>query len=95
MSRSLTQDQRGRTTEGAGDAASAEKDLAQQIFDTMIQVHGQQPGHRPVHAKGIVSQGDFVPSKAAASLSRAAHFQGASVPLTVRFSDGGPDPNGA
>jgi catalase len=71
----------------------ANKDLAQQIFDTMLQVHGTKPGYRPVHAKGIVCQGTFTPSKDAASLSKAAHFQGASVPLTVRFSDGAPDPS--
>jgi catalase len=72
-------------------AAPADKDLAQQIFDTMIQVHGTTAGFRPVHAKGIVCQGTFDPSKEAASLSKAAHFQ-ASVPVTVRFSDGAPDP---
>ncbi len=69
------------------------KDLAQQIFETMIQVHGHQPGHRPVHAKGIVCQGTFVPSKEAATLSMAAHFQKASMPVTVRLSEGSPDPS--
>ncbi|HMB96234.1 MAG TPA: catalase family peroxidase [Tepidisphaeraceae bacterium] len=71
----------------------AEKDLAQQIFDVMIQVPGNKPDHRPVHAKGIVCQGTFAPSKEAAALSIAAHFQGASVPLTVRFSDGATSPS--
>jgi catalase len=71
----------------------AGNDLAQQIFDTMLKVPGTKPGFRPVHAKGIVCQGTFVPSKDAASLSKAAHFQGASVPVTVRFSDGAPDPH--
>jgi catalase len=70
-----------------------DKNLAQQIFDTMIQVHGTKPGYRPVHAKGIVCQGTFAPSKEAATLSKAAHFQRASVPVTVRFSDGAPDPS--
>src|SRR5262245_17422990 len=63
-------------------------DLAQQVFDTMLKVPGTKPGHRLVHAKGIVCQGTFVPSKDAASLSKAVHFQGPSVPVTVRFSDG-------
>jgi catalase len=67
-------------------------DLAQQIFDTMIRVPGVKPGHRPVHAKGIVCQGTFASSGKAAALSKAAHFQGVSVPLTVRFSDAAPDP---
>jgi catalase len=67
-------------------------DLAQQIFDVMIQMPAFKPGHRPVHAKGIVSQGTFTPSGGAAAISKAAHLQGAAVPVTVRFSDGPPDP---
>ena len=70
----------------------ADQDLAQQIFETMIQVHGVTAGHRPVHAKGIVCEGTFTPSADAATLSKAAHFQKVSVPVTVRFSDGSPDP---
>lgn len=68
------------------------KDLAQQIFDTMVQLPGNKPGHRLVHAKGIVCQGTFSPSKDAAMFSQAAHFRGAAVPVIVRFSDAGPDP---
>ena len=67
-------------------------DLAQQIFDTMLQVPGVKPGHRPVHAKGIVCQGTFTSTGKVAALSKAAHFQGASSPLTIRFSDAAPDP---
>src|SRR6266404_2961104 len=70
-----------------------DKDLAQQIFDLMANMHGVKPGFRPVHAKGIVCQGTFTPSKEAATLSKATHFQGASVPVTVRFSEGSPDPS--
>jgi len=73
-------------------SAAEEKSLAEQIYDTMLQVHGITPGYRLVHAKGVVCEGTFVPSKSAASLSRAAHFQGTSVPVTVRFSGGAPDP---
>ncbi len=77
---------------GAGVEASTDQALAQQIFDTMIQVHGERPDYRPVHAKGIVCQGTFAPSGEAANLSKAAHFRGGSVPVTVRFSAGPPDP---
>ena len=69
------------------------KDLAQQIFDTMLQAPGTTPGFRPVHPKGLVTQGTFVPSGEAATLSKAAHFQGPSVPVIVRFSDGSPNPS--
>ena len=72
----------------AADNAQAGKTLAQQIFDAMVQEQGVQPGHRIAHAKGIVVEGTFVPSPAAARLSRAAHLQGGPVPVTVRFSDG-------
>ena len=67
------------------------KDLAQQVFDTMVQLPGNKPGNRPVHAKGIVCQGTFSASKEAATFSRAAHLSG-TVPVTVRFSDAAPDP---
>jgi catalase len=72
--------------------AAEEKSLAEQIFDTMIQLPGNNPAYRAAHAKGVVCQGTFMPSKDAAKLSKAAHFQGASVPITVRFSNGPPDP---
>src|SRR5271166_6132115 len=75
----------------AGAQPAADKSLAQQIFDTMLQA-GAKPGYRAAHAKGIVCQGTFAPSKGAATLSKAAHFQGTSVPVTVRFSSGSPDP---
>jgi catalase len=66
--------------------------LAREIFETMIQAHGVKAGFRPVHAKGIVCQGTFASTKQAKALSKAAHFQGTPVPVTVRFSDGGADP---
>jgi catalase len=69
----------------------ADTDLARQIFETMIQVHGVTAGHRPVHAKGIVCEGTFTPSAEATTLSKAPHFQKASVPVIVRLSDGSPE----
>ena len=81
----------GSSGQESGGKALTEKELVHQIFDTMVQVHGVKPGYRVVHAKGIVCQGMFTPSKDAATLSRASHFQGA-VPVTIRLSDGNPDP---
>ncbi len=72
--------------------ANSVDDLAQKIFDLMSHAPGIKPGFRPVHAKGIVCKGTFTPSKEAAGLSKAAHFQGTPVPVTVRFSGGTPDP---
>jgi catalase len=66
--------------------------LAQQIFDTMIQLPGYNPAFRAAHAKGVVCEGTFTPSKDAATLSKAAHFQGGTIPVIVRFSDAAGDP---
>lgn len=73
-------------------APQSEKDLAQQILDVMVQIPGNKPGYRPLHAKGIVCRGTFTATKDAVQLSRAEHFRGATVPVTVRFSDSPPDP---
>jgi catalase len=58
----------------------------------MIQVPGNNPHYRVAHAKGIVCQGTFTPSKDAARLSKAAHFQRGTSALTVRFSDADTNP---
>ncbi len=68
------------------------QDLAQQIFDVMVKIPGAKPATRPVHAKGIVCQATFTASPEAKNLSTAAHLQGKPVPVTIRFSDGAPDP---
>jgi len=57
-------------------APDDDKDLAQQIFDTMVQLPGNKPGNRLVHAKGIVCQGTFAPSKHAAAVSQPRHLVG-------------------
>lgn len=79
-------------SENTGLEPTAGADLAQRIFNIMVRAPGNTPGYRPVHAKGLVCQGTFAPSREGASLCKAAHFQGA-VPVTVRFSDGAPDPS--
>jgi catalase len=66
-------------------------DIARQIADIMSQSPRGMAHQRFVHAKGIVSEGTFEASPEAATVSRAAHFRGGSVPVTVRFSDGAPD----
>jgi catalase len=54
---------------------------------------GDHPGHRALHAKGGCYSGTFTATPEAARLTRAAHMQGEPVPTTVRFSNGGGDPN--
>ncbi|HVN81667.1 MAG TPA: catalase family peroxidase [Terriglobia bacterium] len=69
-------------------ATSPQKqELYERIVDAFELIFGTHPGYRAAHAKGIVCEGTFTPAAAAASLSRALHFQRGSVPVTIRFSD--------
>src|SRR5216683_3266272 len=71
-------------------AASADDAaLVTQIVDTFYKIYGTHPGFRVNHAKGVVAEGSFVATPAASALSRAALFDGSSIPVTVRFSNDG------
>ncbi len=74
-------------------ASADEVPLTTQIVDLFNKIYGSHPGFRANHAKGIVVEGHFTASKDAAKLSRAALFDGSTIPVTVRFSDGGGLPN--
>jgi catalase len=54
---------------------------------------GRHPGYRALHARGTLLKGTFTATPQAAALTRAAHMQGDSVPVTVRVSNGGGDPD--
>ncbi len=71
----------------ASRADEPEKSVPEQLVDALNALFGKRPGFRAAHAKGIVCEGEFTPSGTAATLSRAAHLQGKSVRVTVRFSD--------
>lgn len=58
-----------------------------QIVDALNKAFGAHPGFRANHAKGVVAEGSFKASPEAAALSRAALFDGSTIPVTVRFSD--------
>lgn len=62
-------------------------ELAEQAAKLFLQAFGSHPGFRLAHAKGIVCEGTFTGSPEAAELSRAAHFNGETVPVIVRFSN--------
>ncbi len=66
-------------------------DLIGKIAEVMSQGPSGKAHQRYIHAKGIVCSGTFEASSGAADISRAAHFAGGTVPVTVRFSDGAPD----
>ena len=63
------------------------KSTPAQLVDALNGAFGRQPDARAIHAKGVVLEGEFTPSKAAASISKAPHMQGTVVPITVRFSN--------
>jgi catalase len=67
--------------------------LSDKILATFAQIFGEHPGIRPAHGKGTLLNGTFTPSAAAADLSIAQHFQQASTPVLVRFSDSTGLPN--
>ena len=65
-------------------------DLAGKLLGVLDQLAGGvHPGFRPVHAKGVMFSGTFVPSPDASELTRAPHASRPSTPVTVRFSTSG------
>ena len=76
-----------------GAARADDQPLEVQVVDALNKAFGVHPGFRANHAKGIVTEGTFKPLPAAASLSKAAIFSGAAIPITVRFSDSPGIPN--
>jgi catalase len=62
--------------------------LPTQIVDLANRVDGVHAGYRAFHAKGVVVEGNFKASAEAAQLSRAVLFNGSTIPVTARFSDG-------
>lgn len=63
------------------------KDLYEQVIDALNSIFGSHPGYRPVHAKGVICEGEFRPTTDARALTRAPHLQGEPVPVQVRFSN--------
>ena len=61
-------------------------------IDAVRGVFGHHPGHRALHAKGILCRGRFTPGGEGAALTRAAHLHSGELPATVRFSNAAGDP---
>ena len=70
-----------------------EASIETQLVDAMNKLWGVHPGFRANHAKGIVVAGTFKAAPQAARLSKAVPFAGATIPVTVRFSDATGVPN--
>jgi catalase len=67
-------------------ASAPQRSTPEELVDALNLVFGKQTYGRALYAKGIVLEGRFLPSPAAAALSKAPHFQKTAVPVTVRFS---------
>ena len=67
---------------------------AVELVDAIGKAGGSFPGHRAAHAKGVVLAGTFTPTERAHELTRATQFAGDPVRVTVRFSNGGANPDG-
>jgi catalase len=61
--------------------------LAEDLIKQFDAIFGLHPGFRPAHAKGVMLNGTFTPSRDAASLTRAPHATRNSTPVTMRFSN--------
>ena len=88
----------------AADAPAVEqKPLPVALVETLNKLSGgPHAGYRANHAKGVVVEGLFTPTKTAASLSKAPQFSARTTPVIVRFSNGtgvptmaDTDPNGS
>src|SRR5690349_9486986 len=66
--------------------------LAGQIHDILRMAPGSSPGHRALHAKGVIASGAFTATGGLAGLTTAAHLTDGTTPATARFSHPGGDP---
>jgi catalase len=60
--------------------------------DVINERFGRHPGARALHAKGMVCRGTFTPAPAAGRLTRASLLRGGPFDATIRFSNGGGNP---
>jgi len=74
-------------------AQADDQPIETQVVDAMNKAFGTHPGFRANHAKGVVVEGSFKASSQATVLSKAALFNGSTIPVTVRFSDSTGMPN--
>lgn len=62
-------------------------------LDAIHARYGVHPRRRALHAKGSWLEGSFTAAPESAALSRAAHLQGAPIPVLARVSNGAGNPN--
>ncbi|HET6154279.1 MAG TPA: catalase [Marmoricola sp.] len=64
----------------------------EQAIDQVNAIFGKHQGFRALHAKGGFYAGTFTATPAAAQLCKAGHLQGDPVPIRVRWSNAGGNP---
>jgi phospholipase C len=70
-----------------------EPDMSKRLYDALLTDYpDHRAGMRPVHAVGIGATGYFVASDAAKRYTFAEQFQGAHIPVTLRYSNGSGSP---
>jgi catalase len=67
----------------------------EQAIEAVHEQSGYHPGCRALHAKGLMLRGSFTANAESASLSRATHLSGETVPALIRFSNGAGNPTQA
>ena len=70
-----------------------EEAAAEELTDAVARARDSVWGHRVTHPKGVLLTGTFTATPEARTLTRAAHFQGDPIPVTVRFSNGSSTPD--
>lgn len=70
-----------------GKPAMQQDPLYDALLDALYATFGQHPGFRVAHAKGLLVAGTFTATPAARGLTRAAHLQGSTLPVLLRFSN--------
>lgn len=67
--------------------AMPQERLYDALLDALTATFGRHPAFRATHAKGLLVNGTFTATRIAGSISRAAHLQGQTVPVVLRFSN--------
>jgi catalase len=62
-------------------------------IDRINDIYGRHPRHRALHARGTFYTGTFTATPEASALCTAEPFSGAPVPVLVRWSNGGGNPD--
>jgi catalase len=73
--------------------AVATTDVSQRLVAAIRAAYGVHPGRRAAHAKGSCCRGEFRATPEIRALSRASVFNGDTIPVTARFSNGAGDPD--